>query len=137
MRHGVAGKKFGRNVGQRKALFSGLVNSLIISERIITTVEKAKAIRPIVEKLVTIGRSGTLHSRRQIWSFLRNWDAQKKLVDKICPMYLGRPGGYTRIVKGGFRYGDNARVAVIEFVGSSSDVDAGSGIGQSGKKIVS
>jgi large subunit ribosomal protein L17 len=116
MRHRVAGRKFGRNTNQRKALFRNLAVSLILHERITTTEAKAKTIRPIVEKLVTMSREDTLHHRRLIMARLNDERATSKLFDIIGPRFDGQPGGYTRIYKLGTRRGDAAPLAMIEFI---------------------
>jgi large subunit ribosomal protein L17 len=117
MRHRVAGRKFGRNTNQRKALFRGLAVSLILNERITTTETKAKSIRPIVEKLVTMAREDTEHHRRLVRSRLGGNDvATRKLFESLGPRFEGQPGGYTRIYKLGARRGDAAPMALIEFV---------------------
>lgn len=117
MRHRVGGRKFGRNTNQRKALFRNLAVSLILNERITTTEAKAKTIRPIVEKLVTMARDDSEHHRRLIMARLADERATAKLFDVIGPRFDGQPGGYTRIYKIGIRKGDAAPVALIEFVG--------------------
>ena len=116
MRHQVAGKKFGRNTGQRRALFKGLAVSLILNERITTTETKAKTIRPIVEKLVTMAREDTEHHRRLVMARLGNELATEKLFEVIAPRYDRQGGGYTRIYKIGVRRGDAAPISMIEFV---------------------
>ncbi|HEU4793171.1 MAG TPA: 50S ribosomal protein L17 [Nitrolancea sp.] len=116
MRHRVAGRKFGRNTNQRKALFRNLAVSLILHERITTTEAKAKSIRPIVEKLVTMSREDSLHHRRLIMARLNDERATSKLFDIIGPRFDGQPGGYTRIYKLGTRRGDAAPLAMIEFI---------------------
>lgn len=116
MRHRKAGRKFGRNTNQRKALFRGLANSLILNERITTTEAKAKNIRPMVEKLVTIAREDTDHHRRLVMSRLGSEPATRKLFEEIGPRFDGQNGGYTRIYKIGARRGDAAPMALIEFV---------------------
>jgi large subunit ribosomal protein L17 len=116
MRHRVAGRKLGRNQGQRKALFCNLTSSLIQYEQIKTTLPKAKELRPIVERLITKAKTNTLASRRQIVAFLRGSPLHGKMIDVLGPRYQNRAGGYTRIIKAGFRYGDNAPMAIIEFV---------------------
>jgi large subunit ribosomal protein L17 len=121
MRHGKSGRKLGRRSDQRKALFSNLAGALIKHEQIVTTLPKAKDLRPIVEKLVTLGKRGDLHARRQAIAQLRDLDTVKKLFDTIGPRYKGRAGGYTRVLKAGFRQGDSAAVAVIEFVDRDKD----------------
>lgn len=116
MRHRVAGRKFGRNTSQRKALFRNLAISLILHERITTTEAKAKSIRPVVEKLVTMARDDSQHHRRLIMSRLSDERATAKLFDVIGPRFDGQAGGYTRIYKLGPRRGDAAPMALIEFV---------------------
>jgi large subunit ribosomal protein L17 len=116
MRHGFAGRRFARSVSHRKALFANLSGSLIEHEQIVTTLQKAKDLRPIVEKLVTLGKRGDLHARRQAIAQIRNEALVKRLFDTIAPRYASRNGGYLRIMKAGFRHGDNAAMAVIEFV---------------------
>ena len=122
MRHGVSGRKLGRTTTHRLAMFANMAASLIKHEQITTTLPKAKDLRPIVEKLVTLGKKGGLAMRRQAISEMRDVDMVKKLFDTLAPRYKDRHGGYTRIIKAGFRYGDNAAMAVIEFV--DRDVDA-------------
>ena len=122
MRHGKVHRKLGKKPAHRKAMFANMCAALIKHEQIVTTLPKAKELRPVVEKLVTIGKKGDLAARRQAISELRDVDMVKKLFDKLEPRYKDRQGGYTRIMKAGFRYGDNAAQAVIEFV--DRDVDA-------------
>ncbi|MGU3493408.1 50S ribosomal protein L17 [Xanthobacteraceae bacterium A53D] len=122
MRHGKVHRKFNRTAEHRKAMFMNLSQALITHEQIVTTLPKAKDLRPVVEKLVTLARRGDLHARRQAIAELRDVSVVKKLFDVLAPRYKGRPGGYTRIIKAGFRHGDNTAVAVIEFV--DRDVDA-------------
>jgi large subunit ribosomal protein L17 len=116
MRHGKSGRRLGRTVSHRKALFTNMAASLIEHEQIVTTLPKAKELRPIVEKLVTLGKRGDLHARRQAASQIQSDPATKRLFDTIAPRYANRNGGYLRIMKAGFRHGDNAAMAVIEFV---------------------
>lgn len=116
MRHRVAGRKLGRNTDQRKALFRNLAISMILHERIRTTEAKAKSLRPIVEKLVTMSREDTQHHRRLVMARLANQRATDKLFDEIGPRFDGQAGGYTRIYKLGPRRGDAAPMAIIEFV---------------------
>ena len=116
MRHGIRGRKFGRDSGQRKALFLGLAKSLIEHGSIRTTLPKAKDLRPIVERMVTKARQQTLHARRQLISDLRDPSTVDMLMSSIAKRFESRPGGYTRIVKAGVRYGDNAPMAVIQWV---------------------
>src|ERR1043165_5379895 len=122
MRHGSAHRKFNRRSNQRTALFQNLASSLIVHEQIVTTLPKAKDLRPIVEKLVTLAKRGDLHARRQAIAELRSVSAVKKLFDTLGPRYKERAGGYTRVLKAGFRHGDSAPRAVIEFV--DRDVNA-------------
>ena len=116
MRHGKSGRRLDRTVSHRKALFSNMAASLIEHEQITTTLPKAKELRPIVEKLVTLGKRGDLHARRQVISAIGSDVLAKRLFDTIAPRYATRNGGYLRIMKAGFRHGDNAAMAVIEFV---------------------
>ena len=115
MRHGMSGRKFNRTKEHRKAMFKNLAQALIKNEQIKTTLPKAKDLRPVVEKLITLAKRGGLHCRRQAVSQLQDQDVVKKLMD-MGARFSARPGGYTRIVKAGFRYGDNAPMAIIEFV---------------------
>ena len=116
MRHQKAGRKLNRTASHRKAMFANMAASLIEHEQIVTTLPKAKEIRPIVEKLVTLGKRGDLHARRQAISQIRDVAVVSKLFDAIATRYANRNGGYLRIMKAGFRHGDNAALAVIEFV---------------------
>lgn len=116
MRHGVAQKKLNRTASHRTAMFANMAAALIKHEQIITTVPKAKALRPVVERLVTLGKRGDLGARRLAASRLRDEDMAKKLFDTLAPRYKSRAGGYTRVLKAGYRRGDNAPMAVIEFV---------------------
>ena len=118
MRHRKAGFKLKRNVSQRRALLRGLVTSVIEEERITTTVPKAKATRPLVEKMITLAKKDTPHTRSQAAAFLIRPAAVDKLFDKLGPRFNQRPGGYTRIVKLGARKGDGAETAKLELVGS-------------------
>ena len=122
MNHGKAYRKFNRRSDHRRAMFANLAASLIKHEQIVTTLPKAKDLRPIVEKLVTLGKRGGLHARRQAIAQMRDIAMVKKLFEVIGPRYKERNGGYTRVMKAGFRYGDSAPRAVIEFV--DRDVDA-------------
>ena len=122
MRHNNRGRKFHRTAEHRKAMFMNLAGALIKHEQITTTLHKAKDLRPIVEKLVTLGKRGDLHARRKAIAEIRDVPMVKKLFEVIGPRYKERNGGYLRIMKAGFRYGDSAPVAVIEFV--DRDVDA-------------
>jgi large subunit ribosomal protein L17 len=118
MRHKLAGYKLKRNVAARRSLFRGLVTSIIEHERVITTVPKAKAVRPLVEKMITLAKRDTLHTRRQAAAFIESPAALQKLFDKLGTRFGQRPGGYTRIVRLGNRKGDGAEQAMIELVGS-------------------
>ena len=122
MRHNNRGRKFHRTAEHRKAMFMNLAGALIKHEQITTTMHKAKDLRPIVEKLVTLGKRGDLHARRQAIAEMRDVGMVKKLFEVIGPRYRDRNGGYIRVLKAGFRYGDTAPVAVIEFV--DRDVEA-------------
>ena len=122
MRHGKAGRKLNRTSSHRTAMFANMAAALIEHEQIVTTLPKAKELRPVVEKLVTLAKRGDLAARRLAASRIRNEAMVKKLFETIGPRYGERNGGYTRVLKAGFRYGDNAPVAVIEFV--DRDVEA-------------
>jgi len=122
MRHGNAHRKLNRTAEHRRAMFANMAAALIKHEQIVTTLPKAKDLRPIVEKLVTLGKRGDLHARRQAIAAIRDVAMVKKLFEVIGPRYKARSGGYTRVLKAGFRYGDSAPVAVIEFV--ERDVEA-------------
>jgi large subunit ribosomal protein L17 len=116
VRHQRAGKKLGRDAAHRKALYSNLAGALIEHGRIKTTVTKAKAVKPIAEQMITLGRRGDLHARRQATAFLRSRDVVHKLFAEVAPLFKERPGGYTRIVKLGPRPGDSAEMAYLELV---------------------
>src|SRR3954454_14449179 len=122
MRHGNSGRKLNRTSSHRTAMFANMAASLIEHEQIVTTLPKAKELRPIVEKLVTLAKRGDLHARRTAVSRIRNDAMVRKLFETLGPRYAERNGGYTRVLKAGFRYGDNAPGAVIEFV--DRDVEA-------------
>jgi large subunit ribosomal protein L17 len=124
MRHGKVHRKLNRTAEHRKAMFANMAAALIKHEQITTTLPKAKELRPVVEKLVTLSRRGgaNLHARRQLIAQVGDEVQVQKLFDVIGPRYAKRPGGYTRVLKAGFRHGDNAEMAVIEFV--DRDVDA-------------
>jgi len=122
MRHGKVHRKLNKKPAHRRAMFANMCASLIKHEQIMTTLPKAKELRPVVEKLVTLGKKADLHARRQAISEIRDVAMVKKLFEVLAPRYKERHGGYTRIMKAGFRYGDNAPRAVIEFV--DRDVDA-------------
>ena len=116
MRHGIAHRKLGRTTSHRTAMFANMAASLIKHEQIVTTLPKAKELRPFVEKLVTLAKRGDLHARRIAISRVRDVDQVGKLFAAIGPRYAERNGGYLRVLKAGFRHGDNAPMAVIEFV---------------------
>ena len=116
MRHARGYRRLNRTHEHRKALFSNMAGSLIEHEQIKTTLPKAKELKPIMDKLVTLGKRGDLHARRQAISKVRDKDQVRKLFDTLGPRYEERPGGYTRVVKAGYRYGDAAPMAVIELV---------------------
>jgi large subunit ribosomal protein L17 len=116
MYHGNAHRRFGRTHEHRKAMFANMCQALIKHEQIITTLPKAKDLRPIVEKLVTLGKRGDLHARRQAIAQIKDVALVGKLFSILGPRYKDRHGGYARVLKAGFRYGDNAAMAVIEFV---------------------
>ncbi len=116
MRHRNQGRKLNITSSHRTAMFANMAAALIKHEQIKTTLPKAKDLRPLVEKLVTLGKRGDLHARRQALSFLQDKDLTGKLFDALAKRYAQRKGGYTRVLKAGFRYGDNAPMAIIEFV---------------------
>ncbi len=116
MRHGMNGRKLGRKSAHRKSMFINLAAALIKHEQISTTLPKAKDLRPIVEKLVTLAKRGDLHARRQVLAMVKDNDIVNKLFSAIAERYKTRQGGYLRVLKAGFRYGDNAPMAIIEFV---------------------
>ena len=116
MRHQRSGKKLGRDSAHRKALYSNLAGALIEHGRVRTTVAKAKAVRPIAEQMITLGRRGDLHARRQALAYLRSQDVVHKLFSDVGPRFADRPGGYSRIVKIGPRQGDAAEMAYLELV---------------------
>ena len=116
MRHGKVHRKLNRKPEHRRAMFANMAAALIQHEQIVTTLPKAKDLRPVVEKLVTLGKRGDLHARRQAIAELRDLPMVKKLFEVLGPRYRERNGGYTRVLKAGYRHGDSAPVAVIEFV---------------------
>ncbi len=116
MYHGRAKRRFNRTHEHRKAMFANMCQALIKHEQIVTTLPKAKDLRPVVEKLVTLGKRGDLHARRQAIAQIKDVALVGKLFGTLGPRYKDRHGGYTRVLKAGFRYGDNAAMAVIEFV---------------------
>ncbi|MBY0431010.1 MAG: 50S ribosomal protein L17 [Rhodospirillales bacterium] len=116
MRHGMSGRKLNRTSSHRKAMFANLASALFKHEQIKTTLPKAKDLRPIAEKLITLGKRGDLHARRQVFAMLRDDAIVAKLFSVLAERYKDRQGGYTRVLKAGFRYGDAAPMAVIELV---------------------
>ena len=122
MRHRREGRKLGRNASHRKALFRNMVTDFLDKEHLITTVPKAKELRPVAEKMITLGKRDTLHARRQVQSYLLSDVTTKKVFDTIAPRFSDRPGGYSRIVRLGPRVGDGADMAVIELLGSELEV---------------
>src|SRR5258708_23342625 len=124
MRHGKVHRKLNRTAEHRRAMFANMCAALIKHEQIVTTLPKAKELRPIVEKLVTLGKKGGLAMRRHAISEMRDKDQVRKLFDTLATRHKDRQGGYTRIIKAGFRYGDNAPMAVIEFVAHAVNAKA-------------
>ena len=116
MRHGMSGRKLNRTSSHRKAMFANMAAALIKHEQIKTTLPKAKDLRPIVEKLITLGKRGGLHARRQVLATMRDEAMTRKLFDTLAERYKTRAGGYTRVLKAGFRMGDSAPMAIIELV---------------------
>ena len=124
MRHRNAGFKLGRNTSHRRALLRNLVTSVIVEDRVETTVAKAKAVRPHIEKMITLGKKGDLHSRRQALSFLQTDTAVARLFGEVAKRYSDRQGGYLRIIRTGFRQGDGGEKAFIELLGAEKQLDA-------------
>jgi large subunit ribosomal protein L17 len=124
MRHRNAGNKLGRNTSHRRALLRNLTTSVLVEDRVETTVAKAKAVRPQVEKMITLGKKGDLASRRQALSYLMTDKAVTRLFDTVAPRYGDRQGGYLRIVRTGFRKGDGGEKAFIELLGAEKQLDA-------------
>jgi large subunit ribosomal protein L17 len=124
MRHKVAGWKLGRNTSHRRALLRNLVTSVIVEERIETTLTKAKALRPHVEKMITLGKRGDVAARRLAASYLMTRDAVNKLFDTLAPRFGDRQGGYLRIIRGGWRKGDGGEIAFVELLGSEKVIEA-------------
>lgn len=122
MRHKKSGRKLGRTSSHREAMFRNMVTSLFEHERIVTTREKAKELRPIAEKMITLAKRGDLHARRQALSYIRSKDIVHKLFTDISEQYADRNGGYTRIIQTGIRQGDAASMAIIELVGYEEQV---------------
>lgn len=123
MRHNKSGRKLGRTSSHRLSMLSNMVVSLIEHERIKTTLPKAKEARRLAEKVITLGKTNTLHSRRQAFKIVKNETIVKKVFDVLGPRFAARPGGYTRILKTGFRHGDNAEMAILEFVERSASAE--------------
>lgn len=123
MRHRNAGYKLGRNTSHRRALLRNLVTSIVLEDRVETTIAKAKAARPHVEKLITLGKKGDLHARRQALSYLQTREAVTRLFDTVAPRYGDRQGGYLRIVRTGFQRGDGAERAFVELLGAEQLLD--------------
>ena len=121
MKHRVKGKKLNRTSSHRKALFKNMAQAIIKHEQIVTTLPKAKTMKPIVDKLISLGKKGSLHARRQAFSKLRDENMVAKLFGTLAPRYADRNGGYTRVLKAGYRYGDTAAMAVIELVDRDED----------------
>jgi large subunit ribosomal protein L17 len=121
MRHRISGRKLNRTSQHRQMLFRNMSQALIRHEQIVTTLAKARELRPVVEKLITLGKRGDLHARRQAFARLRDDAITAKLFETLGPRYAERSGGYTRIIKAGYRYGDAAAMAVIEFVDRDED----------------
>ncbi|NBQ82624.1 MAG: 50S ribosomal protein L17 [Alphaproteobacteria bacterium] len=121
MRHRMSGRKLNRTSQHRQMLFRNMSQALIKHEQIVTTLAKARELRPVVERLITLGKRGDLHARRLAFARLRDNDMVTKLFDTLAERYADRQGGYTRIIKAGFRYGDSAAMAVIEFVDRDED----------------
>ena len=116
MRHRQSGRKLNRTSSHRKSLFKNMAQALLKHEQIVTTLPKAKELKRVVEKLITLGKKGNLHSRRLAFNQIRDKDIVSKLFDSLAKRYLDRKGGYSRVLKAGFRYGDSAPMAVIELV---------------------
>ena len=121
MRHKKAGKRLGRTASHKKAMIRNMVTSLLFHERIVTTVPKAKEVRRVADKMITLGKRGGLHARRQALSFIRDKDVVAKLFDALKDEYMERNGGYTRIIRTGQRQGDAAEMAILELVNYSED----------------
>ena len=121
MRHGNAGRKLNRTASHRKAMFANMANALIKHEQIKTTLPKAKELRRVADRLITLGKKGGLHRRRQAFAQLRDDAMVAKLFDTLAERYQDRPGGYTRVLKAGFRYGDSAPMAIIELIDRDAD----------------
>jgi|SRR6187402_416832 len=123
MRHRNAGFKLGRNPSHRRALLRNLVTSVLIEDRVETTVTKAKAVRPLVEKMITLGKRGDVHARRQALAFMMTPESVTRLFAVVAPRYTDRNGGYLRITRSGFRKGDGGEKAFIELLGAETELD--------------
>jgi large subunit ribosomal protein L17 len=137
MRHRVAGKKLGRKTAHRVMMFRNMVTSLLDKERVRTTLDRAKAVRPIAERMITLGKRETLHARRQALAFVKDPAVVAKLFSTLAPRFSQRPGGYTRIIRLGFRDGDGAQMAYLELIGSEfkpAKKDEGKGAKKSAKE---
>jgi large subunit ribosomal protein L17 len=138
MRHRVAGKKLGRKTPHRVMMFRNMVTSLFDKERVRTTLDRAKAVRPIAERMITLGKRETLHARRQALAYVKDPAVVKKLFETLAPRFAQRHGGYTRIIRLGFRDGDGAQMAYLELIGSEFKPGKGEeskkGKGEAGKK---
>ena len=121
MKHRIKGKKLNRSSSHRKALFKNMAQAIIKHEQIITTLPKAKTMKPIIDKLITLGKKGSLHARRQAFSQLRDNNMVSKLFGDLATRYADRQGGYSRVLKAGYRYGDAAAMAVLELVDRNED----------------
>lgn len=124
MRHRKAGNKLGRNTSHRRALLRNLVTSILVEDRVETTLAKAKAVRPLVEKMITLGKKGDVHSRRQALAYMMTDESVTRLFATVAPRYTDRQGGYLRIVKAGFRQGDGGEKAIIELLGAEKELGA-------------
>lgn len=133
MRHRVAGKKLGRKTPHRISMFRNMVTSLFDKERLQTTLDRAKAVRPIAEKMITLGKRENLHARRQVLAYVKDPSVVAKLFETLAPRFAERHGGYTRIIRLGFRDGDGAQMAYLELVGSEFKPDKKED-GKKGKK---
>ena len=136
MRHRAHGRKLGRKPGHRKALFRNQLTSLFAHEQITTTVEKAKELQPIAERMVTLARRGDISARRRVERMVRDREVLRRLFDEIAPRFTDRPGGYTRIIRLGRRHGDNAEMALIQFVDVTFESRATVGEGDEKRSFV-
>lgn len=123
MRHRKAGFKLGRNPSHRRALLRNLVTSIILMDRVETTITKCKATQPLVEKMITLGKRGTVHARRQALSYMMTPESVDRLFNVVAPRYADRKGGYTRVTRSGARKGDAAEMAYIELLGAEQELD--------------